>query len=175
MDTRIDSRQQDGPPSGGIRAMAWLLLATIVAAAAALLGATPAAAVIKEAEYRVVIDATAHWKLARKIEERTGSNYSRVQIEASAHFDATIENVLFRDGKLITDGHWGKAHFNLNGSGDTNYFRWVTNPQPPHFETQHGFCNAQDDRFGAGTASISRWPEGYDPARGERLRVRIAE
>jgi hypothetical protein len=130
--------------------------AAVLAAAVALLVLPASApAVIKEAEYRVVLEANLEWKLAGKVEAEHGPDYSTFQVEATGRIEATIDDVLFRNGKLITDGHSGGSVFRLTGGGDTNFHRWVTIPNPPHWETEHGFCDVVEDRVSAGDASIA--------------------
>ena len=102
--------------------LALAALATTVAAAAAT---TPAAhAAIYEAEYEADLELTATYSHRFFLEQADPEYQKEVQLEATTTIRAHLENIVFRDGVLLTNHRWTTASQQSSGSAHVTDRRW---------------------------------------------------
>lgn len=97
-------------------------LATTVAAAAATAPAAPAA--IYEAEYEADLELTATYAHRYFLEQPDPEYQKEVQMEATTTIRAHLENIVFRDGVLLTTHRWTTASQQSSGSAHVTDRRW---------------------------------------------------
>jgi hypothetical protein len=147
------------------------LLPALAAGAALSLPATASAFV--DDEYRVEFDVYAYWALTR-FEDRGGHDTSRLNASAWARLQATIDNVLFRDGKLVSADAWSNAKLTVDGGGTGTETRW--NEAEQRVETTKGTCVASPGIEVAGMARLRRdLDSSPEETGGDNLVARFAD
>ncbi|HWT93225.1 MAG TPA: hypothetical protein VN238_09535 [Solirubrobacteraceae bacterium] len=146
--------------------------ALTTAAAALACGAAPAHAVaITETTYDVTVEAKVTYGHAWHRDFDRGA-FEEETTDAVATVKTTIEDVLFRDGKLMNPGHWGLGDVTVTGTGQrTRRFR-ATGDQ---LQTESFACTP-DGLSTLGRTILDDNPDMLEPlGPGERLTVRITE
>ena len=145
------------------------LIPLALCAAFALPSAASADSPSYEVEYAVAIDVTATWSYAY-FHDRGGQNTDRSQYSASTRITGKVNDVLFRNGRLITADRAGLVDITATGGGTQKITRW--NPIHQRVDTDEDTCTAGGTSQSA--AAMKRAEDQGPDANRERLFVRLS-
>lgn len=146
--------------------------AALTSAVALACGATAAhAAKITETTYDVTVEAKVTYGHSWHRDAGRGA-FDEETTDAVATVKTTIDDVLFRDGKIVNPGQWGLGDTTVTGAGQRiNRYRGSGD----QLET-HTYACTPEGHSTLGRTILGDNPDGLEPlGPGERLTVRVTE